>query len=549
MRLHASFHIPSFFSSLSAFPAMNKIIRIVFIASLFFSVCSTQAIVKPVNLFSDQMVLQRGKPLPVWGTAQPGEKVIVRLNNLSAKTKADKSGRWMVQLKQQPAGGPYNMEIVGKKNTVLIKDVYIGEVWICSGQSNMDMTVAKEDRYWCGVQNEAEEVAAANYPKIRVFDVDYTPNNQIQSDVTAKWEVCSPQTVGHFSAAAYFFARELYNKYEVPFGLITSAYGASTAETWISEKSLKTHSNIQYLLDNYQKKREKFNIDSAATMPAYREQLAKYNGDMAALKAAAGDVTSGKKGPKAPRNPDPSQDQHNPYVCYNGMIAPLFPYAIRGAIWYQGESNGPSAKNYREIMETLMADWRDSFKQGNFPFLYVQLANYGKPMEKPVDDNAMMTVREAQTQNLSVENTAMIVAIENAGDDPTNIHPKNKQEIGYRLAIAAQAKAYGEDIEYSGPMYRSYQVEGQQIRLFFDHTREGMVAWCDKLTGFAICGADKQFYWANARFDGNTILVSSPLVPNPVAVRYCWGTNPPASLSNKDGLWTPNFRTDNWVLP
>jgi len=428
------------------------------------------------------------------------------------------------------------MEVRGKKNSVLIKDIYIGEVWVCSGQSNMDMTVAKEDRYWCGVDNEAEEVAGANYPEIRVFDVDFTPTNEIQKDVVGKWEVCSPKTVGHFSAAAYFFAKNLYEKYDVPFGLITSAFGASTAECWISEKSMQQHPNLNYLLDAYQTKRDKFTADSAKTMPAYREQMAKYSGDMAALAASAGDVTAKK--PRAPKNPDPSLDQHNPYVCYNGMIAPLFPYAIRGALWYQGESNGPSAKDYREIMETLIADWRGSFGQGDFPFIYVQLA-------KPVENGSMMTVREAQLQNLSVPNTAMVVAIENASD-PMNIHPKNKQEIGYRLAVAAEAKAYGEDVEFSGPMYDRYQIKGDSIQLFFKPNKEDFVAWCDKLTGFAIAGEDKVFYWGQAKFEDKTVVVWNPAVPKPVAVRYCWGTNPPASLANKDGLWAPNFRTDNW---
>jgi len=464
---------------------MNKIFKGLLLVGLTFASLPVFAVVKPANLFSEHMVLQRNKPIPVWGSGKPGEKVTVLFNSKKVSAKTDKSGKWLVKFKALPAGGPFNMEVRGKKNSVFIKDIYIGEVWVCSGQSNMDMTVAKEDRYWCGVDNEAEEVAGANYPEIRVFDVDLTPSNEIQKDVVGKWEVCSPKTVGHFSAAAYFFAKSLYEKYDIPFGLITSAYGASTAESWISEKSMQKHPNLKYF------------------------------------------------------------DQHNPCVCYNGMIAPLFPYAIRGVLWYQGESNGPSAKDYREIMETLIADWRESFGQGNFPFIYVQLANYGKAMVKPVENGSMMTVREAQMQNLSVPNTAMVVAIENASD-PMNVHPKNKQEIGYRLAVAAQVKAYGEDIECSGPMYDRYQVKGDSIQLFFKPNKEDFVAWCDKLTGFAIAGEDQVFYWAQAKFEDKTVVVWNPAVPKPVAVRYCWGTNPPASLANKDGLWAPNFRTDNW---
>lgn len=526
---------------------MKRLIFLIAIVSFTFQV---SALVKPSSLFCDHMVLQRNAKIPVWGTANPGEKITVEFFKRKKSTKADKNGNWKVKLNKLSAGGPYSIKIKGS-NEIIINDIYIGDVWLCSGQSNMDMTVAKEDRYWCGVTNEAEEVANANYPQIRVYDVDFTPNNKIQENAKGIWEVCSPSTVGHFSAAAYFFAKELYDKYEVPIGLMTSAYGASTAESWISEKSLKKHPNLKWLLDDYTAKYEKFAKDSINSMPKYRQGLKDFAGNMAEFKASQGDVTSQKndqnrKAPKAPKNPDPMIDQHNPYVCYNGMIAPLTSYPITGAIWYQGESNGPSAKNYREIMETLVEDWRGVWKQGSFPFIYVQIANYGKPMLNPVEDGPMMTVREAQVQNLSIPNTAMVCAIENAGDEPTNIHPKNKQEIGYRLSLAARALAYGEKVVYSGPLYSHYQVENNTIRLFFSNLEEGIVAWNTRLTGFAICGEDRNFVWANARFDGNTIVVSSPTVQKPVAVRYCWGTNPPASISNLDGLWTPNFRTDNW---
>lgn len=510
--------------------------------SLFIST-ALYAEVKPSTLFTDHMVLQRNIAIPVWGTADAGEKITVTLNNSSITTTTDTFGKWMLKLPKQKAGGPYKLEIKGF-NALTISDVYIGEVWLCSGQSNMDMTVAKEDRYWCGVQNEAEEVANANYPQIRVFDVDFTPTNIVQSNAIGKWEICSPRTVGHLSAVAYFFAREMYRKYKVPVGLLTSAYGASTAETWISKQALEAHPDLKSLLEKYTKKWDKFTADSTVSMAEYREQLAKYNGDLAAAQASSSDVNAKKT--KVPRNLNPELDQHNPYVCYNGMIAPLIPYAIKGALWYQGESNGPTANQYREIMETLVADWRTRWRQGNFPFLYVQLANYGKPMTEPVKDEALMTVREAQVQNLSIPNTGMAVAIENAGDNPTNIHPKNKQAIGYRLGLIARAKVYGEKVEYSGPMFKNYKIEGNKIRLYFTHTGKGLVAKDGKLTGFAICGEDKKWVWADARIDGKTIIVLSPEITKPIAVRYCWGTNPPASLSNKEGLWTPNFRTDNF---
>lgn len=521
---------------------MKKILSSIIILLLL--PMGVSAVLKPSVLFAPHMVLQRDVSIPVWGTASPNETVTVRLNGkVTTTTKADAAGYWMAKLPAQKAGGPFLLEMEGD-NLISLDDVYVGDVWLCSGQSNMDMTVAKEDRYWCGVIREAEEVANANYPLIRVFDVDYTPNQYVQKNPAGKWEICSPQTVGHFSAVSYFFAREIYQNYKIPVGLLTSAFGASTAETWISKEALEAHPNLKPLLDAYTAKWDKFVADSAVTMAKYRDDVARFKGDIAAAQAAAGDVSAKK--PKAPRNPDPSLDQHNPFVCYNGMIAPLAPYAIKGALWYQGESNGPSAKLYREIMETLIADWRAKFSVGDFPFLYVQLANYGKPMQKPVEDGPMMTVREAQQQNLSVKNTGMAVAIENAGDQPTNIHPKNKQAIGYRLGLIARAKVYGEKVEYSGPMYKGYKVKGNAIELSFEHTGKGLVAKNDTLSGFAICGDDKNWVSANAIIKGRKVVVSSPEVSTPVAVRYCWGTNPPASLLNKDGLWAPHFRTDNW---
>lgn len=499
--------------------------------------------IKLPAIFCDHMVLQRGVEIPVWGTAWPNESVSITLNGKSTTVKADKQGKWLAKLPIQNAGGPYKLEIAGD-NVIEFNDVYVGDVWLCSGQSNMDMTVAKEDRYWCGVTNEAVEVANAGYPLIRFFDVDFTPSHTLKTDVTGKWEICSTQTVGHFSAVAYFFAREIYQKHKIPLGMITSAYGASTAETWISKEALEAQPKLKQLLDAYTSKWEKFVADSAAMMDKYREDLVKFRGDAATVQASAGDVTAKKT--KAPRNPDPSLDQHNPYVCYNGMIAPLIPFAIKGALWYQGESNGPSAQLYREIMETLITDWRTRFGVGEFPFYYVQLANYGKAMVKPVEGSSMMTIREAQLQNLSIPNTGMAVAIENAGNEPSNIHPKNKQDIGYRLALIARAKTYGEKLEYSGPVYKNYKVTKSTIVLSFDHVGKGLVAKDGKLTGFAICGEDKNWVWADAKIKGKKIIVSNQEIANPVAVRYCWGTNPPASLMNKNGLWSPNFRTDNW---
>jgi sialate O-acetylesterase len=526
----------------------NKLkISIGFIIFSFLSI-SVEAKVWLPSIFSDNMVLQQGAELKFWGTANPGESVTITFQKQSNTVQADKDGQWKISLKPVKASLKPNDLTIKGENTIILKNVLVGEVWVCSGQSNMDMTVAKEDRYWCGVFNETEEVASANYPNIRVFDVDYTPNMEKQNDVTGKWEICSPQTVGHFSAAAYFFARDLQKKYKIPVGLITTAFGASTAEAWISKPALEAHPNLKFLLDNYNDKLEKFYSDSSVTLTAYREKLKNYSGDLAAAKAASGDVTAqqNKKLPKAPHNPDPRIDQHNPFILFNGMVAPLAPYAIKGALWYQGESNGPSCDQYREIMETLVADWRKIWGQGNFPFIYVQLANYQNLITEPIKDDPIVTVRNAQLQNLSIANTAMVSAIDNADSAHFgNIHPKNKQEIGHRLAVAAEAIAYGNKIEYMGPIYQGMEINGNTIRIKFSHTGRGLYSKGNLLLGFAIAGEDKKWVHANAVIEGNTVIVSSPDVQKPVSVRYAWGKNPPCNLYNKENLPASPFKTDN----
>ena len=505
-----------------------------------FAITSLFANVKLASPFNNHMVLQHNTAVPIWGTADPGEKVTIKLGKQTVSTTAGTNGRWMVKLNKLTAGGPYTMTVTGKNN-VAVNDVYAGEVWLCSGQSNMDMTVAREDRYWCGVFNEKEEVANANYPLIRVFDTDFTPAATPQEEAVGKWEVISPQTVGHLSAAAYFFARDLQKKIKIPIGLITTSYGASTAEAWIREDPLVKDAKLKPLVDAFKTKLEKYASDSTGR-PVYQEAYEKWK--VAAAKAKS----EGKDEVRGPRNPDPVRDQHNATVLWNGMVKPLVPYAIRGALWYQGESNSPTASIYREIMETLITDWRDQWGQGDFPFIYVQLANIGKTYDSlPAKGGSEAIKREAQLQNLSIPNTAMVVAIDNADpNDMNNVHPKNKQEIGRRLALAAQAIAYGDKkIVYSGPIYDKMEVNSNNVRLHFKHTGSGFMAKDGALKGFAIAGEDKKFVWANAKIDGNTVVVSSPEITKPVAVRYGWGNNPPTSLYNKENLPASPFRTDS----
>lgn len=496
--------------------------------------------VKLPAAFSNHMVLQHNTSVPVWGWADAGEKVTVQISKQTKTTVANAEGKWMLKLEKVKAGGPYTITVTGK-NKIVITDVYAGEVWICSGQSNMDMTVAKEDRYWCGVFNEAEEVANANYPLIRVFDTDFTPSATPQNDVVGKWEVVSPQTIGHLSAVAYFFARDVQQKINVPIGLITTSYGASTAEAWVREEALINEPVCKPLVDSFKKKLNKYLTDTAA-QSRYLVDRDKWQ------KSADSAKATGKTTPRGPRNPDPVRDQHNASVLWNGMVKPLVPYAFRGALWYQGESNSPTAKIYHQIMETLITDWRKQWNQGNFPFLYVQLANIGKTYDSmPARGGNEAIKREAQLQNLSIPNTAMAVAIDNA--DPTdmnNVHPKNKQDIGNRLAVAALATVYGEKIVYSGPIYNKMEITANTIKLYFKHTGSGLMAKDGELKGFAIAGEDKKFVWAKAKIEGNTVIVSCPDIDEPVAVRYGWGNNPPTSLYNKENLPASPFRTDSF---
>jgi sialate O-acetylesterase len=517
--------------------------------SLFCAILLAQTLkanVKVASVFSSHMVLQRDKPVPVWGWADPGEKVIVTFNKQKKEATAGPDGKWMLVLNKFSAGGPFVMSINGK-NTVTLDDIYVGEVWLCSGQSNMDMTVAKEDRYWAGVFNEAEELANANYPLIRVIDADFTPSIPVLNEIkTPGWEIVSPKTVGHMSAAAYFFARNLQKKLNVPVGLVVTAYGASTAEAWISKPALEANPKLSKLLTGFDEKMKTYarmSTDTALQNKAARE-IEQWKMDTAKARL------EGRSAPRRPRTAvNPEKDQHSPYVMWNGMVAPIVPFAIRGALWYQGESNYPTADIYRDIMETLITDWRKHFKQGDFPFIYVQLANHEKPVAEPVKEDPMVSVREAQRRNLSISNTAMVVAIDNADPkDPGNIHPKNKQEIGRRLSLAALNMAYGQkDIVYSGPLYDRMQVEGDKIRLYFKHTAAGLVAKQGKLQGFAIAAEDKKFVHAEAKIEGNTIVLSSLEVSKPVAARYAWAKNPMISLySQKEDLPASPFKTDDW---
>jgi sialate O-acetylesterase len=464
--------------------------------------------VKLPALLSDHMLLQQGAPVRVWGWAAPGEAVTVSFRNQKAAARAGQDGKWAAWLKPLEVGEPSAMTIAGN-NTITIQDVLVGEVWVGSGQSNMGMTVKSS-------KDAEQEMAAANYPRIRLFTVKTTVAGEPLEDVQGSWKLCAPDTVGPFSAALYFFGRDLHKQRGTPMGLIFSAWGGTPAQSWASMPALLAEPPLKFILDDWQK--------TLANYPAAKEKFDKQ-------------VAAGTK--PAPRPPAGPGHQNTPAGLYNAMIAPLTPFAIRGAIWYQGESNASPAHAlpYRRLFRTMIEDWRHAWGIGDFPFLFVQLANFDSNTSWPV-------LRESQNKALGLANTGVAVAID-VGESK-DIHPKNKQEVGRRLALAARHVAYGETLVYSGPLYRQSACEGDRMRVWFD-SAEGLQARSGELTGFLIAGQDHKFVPAKAIIEDGTLVVSSPEVKEPAAVRYAWAADPAgANLVNGAGLPASPFRTDEW---
>ncbi len=624
-------------------------------------------------LFSDNMVLQRDKNIPVWGTAVPGGEIIVEIAGQQKSTEVTKDGKWRIDLQPISVGGPYDLIIIGV-DTISYKNVMVGEVWICSGQSNMEMALAG----WGKINNYKEEIANADYPNIRLFQVKHTTSTQpIDTINCTGWDECSPETISDFSSVAYFFGRKLFKELDIPIGLIHTSWGGTPAEAWTSAEALKKLTDFKDEVDMI----ESIDLDNTQTIEEYRADI-KVRGEKI-ISGDAGfkngkpiwndtqlklsdwktmklptrwenaghpyldgimwfrkeidipqsmtgtdltlhlgpvndiDITwfngikvgglsdanipreykipkslvkpgknvivvnvqdigysggmwgtadqmfivnnKGKKislagewlykigfntkilGPK-PRSPE---DPNRPTVLYNAMLNPLIPYAIQGAIWYQGESNAGRAHQYQTLFPTMIKDWRSQWNQGDFPFLFVQLANFMELQTEPKDDD-WAELREAQLMTLSLPNTGMAVAIDIG--DAIDIHPKNKQDVGKRLALNALNLVYDQEIEYSGPIYKSNTIEGNKINLTFDHVYSGLTTPKNEVfKGFSIAGSDKKFYWAQAKIDGNSIVVWNNKVKNPVAVRYAWAANPICNLYNKAGLPASPFRTDSWL--
>lgn len=489
------------------------------------------------SIFSDHMVLQTGSGSEIWGKADAGEKVTVTIGEESQSAEAGADGKWRVTFQSLKSGGPVDVVVAGK-NTIKISDVLIGEVWLCSGQSNMDFRIAKtKERSWCGLVNEKEEIAAANFPEMRVFMAEVTMRDEPQDDVAGKWVLVSPETAGELSAVAYFFGRDLHQSLKTPVGLVVTTFGASTAQAWISKGALESNPELSKMLTDYDQARKDF--DSGEAQKKY--EAAKEAHAIAAAKAKE----ENKPAPRAPGAPkDPRKDQHNPCVLYNGMLKPLAPYGISGVIWYQGESNGYNSELYFSLMKTLIEDWRRDWQKPELAFISVQLANYKAPATQPVQGNSQIArVRDAQMKTMSMPNVGLASAVDIG--DAKDVHPKNKQEVGKRLAMAAKNMVYKQDVASSGPIYQSTEPAAPgSIRVRFTHTDGGLVAKDTKLTGFAICDAQKIWHSAEATIDGDTVIVSSPDVPQPTAVRYAWADNPPISLYNGAGLPASPFKTD-----
>lgn len=448
------------------------------------------------KIFGNGMVLQRNQPIAVWGWADPNESVTVSLNKQTKTITATSEGKWLVRLDAERAGGPYQLAVNGK-NKLEFTDVLVGDVWICSGQSNMEWPVSAS-------ANADEEIASASYPKIRHVKIPNTVAGEPLPDIdgAVTWQETTPANVGSFTAVGYFYARELHNALDVPIGLINTSWGGTMVETWTSKEAFEQDPEFAAMIAN---------------VPELEAEAIK-----------------GK--PNA-----------YPTLLFNAMVSPLIPYTIKGAIWYQGESNAGRAYQYRKAFPLLIKDWRQRWGLGDFPFYFVQLASFKAGGGTSATGSTWAELREAQTLTLSLPHTGMAVTTDIGETD--DIHPRNKQDVGKRLALVALHDAYGKKVGYSGPVYKQLKVSGNRLTVRFDHVDGGLVAKnnATELLGFEIAGEDQQFKRAHATIKGNTVILHSDSVAQPVAVRYAWADDAGESnLFSGIGLPAAPFRTDDW---
>jgi sialate O-acetylesterase len=485
------------------------------------------------DILGSGMVLQRNQTIPIWGKAAPGEVVTVAFAGKAKKTTADKDGSWRVYLDHMSASAtPATLTITGR-NKIELQNILVGEVWLVSGQSNMQLTLPETN-------NGAAVLAAATHANIRLFDVSRRVGLKQESGPLGTWQVCSPDTVKGFSAAGYYFGVELQRVLNVPIGLINSSFGGTQAEAWTPVEYLLASADLRPTVERtkiWEAERPRVRAEYDEVLKKWREAVEKAKGD-------------GTVPPRQPTVPDALRPQRIAASLYDGMIAPLIPFAIRGAVWYQGEANEARAQQYGLLLPTMIRSWRERWGQRDFPFAIIQLPNYREPKPDPADE-PWSHLREAQRLTaMSTPHTGLIVTIDIG--EANDIHPKNKLDVGKRMALWALADVYGRKVVKSGPLFREAKIDGSKIVVTFDEVSHGLrISDGDKLDEFAVAGADRKWHWASAKIVGkNRVEVWSDAVPQPQAVRYAFNNNPKhPNLTNETGLPAPPFRSDTWPGP
>ncbi|MFA6960761.1 MAG: sialate O-acetylesterase [Opitutaceae bacterium] len=493
--------------------------------SLFSIALPLSATVTLAPLFRDGAVLQQGRAVPVWGQADAGEKVRVSFGTQSLETKSNAQGHWMVKLAPLAINATPAELVVTGTNTLRVSDVLVGEVWLCSGQSNMAWTFKT-------LKIDPPAAPAVNDPLLRHFKIPNVCSPTPLDTMPGDWQAVSETNAADISAVAYFFGRELRTRLKVPVGLINSSWGGSQIESWMSASAIAANPVGDKVINSW----KQILSDYPAALKAHETQLAKWNAEKAAASAAGQPFK--KRQPRAPIGEDSNRQ---PSSIYNAMINPIIPAAFRGVIWYQGETNAARFDEYRELFPAMITQWRSDFEQPELPFYFVQLAN----LERTADTSGRQWAfqREAQTAALKLSATGMAVTIDIG--DPANIHPKNKHDVGQRLAALALTQVYQLKTPANGPRFARIESANHALRVHFTHA-DGLIAGSSGVTGFEIAGVDQIFQEAEARIDGTTVIVSSSKVPSPVAVRYAFKNNPAASLHNADGLPAEPFRSDKW---
>ena len=536
----------------------RKIFGVMGLVSLFAAIAPSTANAKitPGPLFTDNAVFQQKQPIPVWGKADPNEPITVSINGQSAKTTADANGAWSVKLKAIPAGGPYTLTITGTPgDTLTLKNILVGEVWLCGGQSNMQYCIGEAFGHDSSLKNSLAD------PMLHFVMIPHVVALTPQTTVEGGWQEASDHMNNNLTAAGFYFARELRKTLGVPVGLINDNWAGQSAQSFTSREALQAVPELRHYLDreaayattDYPKALADYN----ARLDKYDVEKAKFEADTAAAKAASSPLSTSP--PKTPWKPTPpDQWLGGATRLYNGMIAPIIPYGIRGALWYQGESNVSEAWDYKTLLPTMVQDWRKRWGQGDFPFLVVQLAPHKNISSTPQQKSGWAELREAQRLTVTALPNVGMAVITDLGDQK-NIHPARKRPVGERLARIARAQVYGEkNLEYTGPVFESIQVEGANVRVKFTHA-DGLkaidvhdvsddgpiVASADKLVGFELVGSDGQYFTADAAIDGTSVVVANASVTVPVSVRYGWAEYPVANLSNAAGLPASPFKTDN----